>query len=131
MKRQVYSLLLLLGLLVPSISLVNAPPVSAVDVLGGFCASSAAKNTDACKEKAGAAKGNPVVHAISIAISILAFIIGIASVIVVIISGFRIVTSQGDPQSVAKARTAIIYALVGLVVALLAGAIVSLVLSNL
>jgi len=47
------------------------------------------------------------------------------TVIFVSISGFNFVTSGGDPQRVAKARNSIIYAIVGLIIALLAVAIIA------
>lgn len=53
---------------------------------------------------------------------------GIA-VLFVIIGGFRYVISNGKPQDMTKAKDTIIYALVGLVVALSAEAIVSFALS--
>jgi small-conductance mechanosensitive channel len=53
-------------------------------------------------------------------ISILAWIIGIVSVFMVIFGGFRFVTSGGDSNAVSSARSTIFYALIGLVVAVLA-----------
>ena len=53
---------------------------------------------------------------------------GIA-VLFVIIGGFRYVISNGNPQDMTKAKDTIIYALIGLVVALSAEAIVSFALS--
>jgi len=48
----------------------------------------------------------------------------------IVISGFRFIVGQGSPQETAKARNTIVYALVGLVVALTAEAIVALVLGK-
>jgi len=47
------------------------------------------------------------------------------TVIFVAISGFNFITSGGDPQRVAKARNSIIYAIIGLVITLLAVAIIT------
>ncbi len=49
----------------------------------------------------------------------------------IVAAGLRFITAQGNPQETAKARNTIIYALVGLAVALTAEAIVSLVLGKL
>lgn len=57
-------------------------------------------------------------------------IIGMLAVIMIIMGGINFVTSQGDTAKVAKARNTILYGVVGLVVALLAFAIVNFVLSN-
>lgn len=56
--------------------------------------------------------------------------VGVISVVVIIISGIMITTSAGDPGKVKKARSAIVYAIVGLVISLLAFAIVNFVLSS-
>jgi hypothetical protein len=63
-------------------------------------------------------------------INILSVIVGIAAVIMVILGGFRYVTSGGDSNSTKGARDTIIYALVGLVVVALAQAIVQFVLQE-
>lgn len=59
------------------------------------------------------------------------FALGIAAVAVIVLGGVTYVTSQGDPGKVKKGRDTIIYGLVGLVVALLAFAIVTFVLNAL
>ncbi len=64
-------------------------------------------------------------------IQILVYIVGIASVIMIIIGGFRYVLSHGDPGAVSTAKNSILYALVGLVVAILAQGIVAFVLKKL
>ncbi len=51
-------------------------------------------------------------------------VLGGIAVIMIIIGAIQFVTSQGDSQSVAKARQTIIYAFVGLVVAISAEVIV-------
>lgn len=54
-------------------------------------------------------------------------IIAAISLLFVVIGGMRYVFSQGDPQGVSKAKSTIIYALIGLVVALMAQGLVALV----
>lgn len=54
-------------------------------------------------------------------------IIGAVSVLFVAIGGMRYVFSQGDPQAVSKAKSTIVFALIGLVIAIVAQGIVSLV----
>ena len=62
--------------------------------------------------------------AIETTINILSWIVGVAAVIMIIISGFRFVTSGGDANATKSARSGIIYAVVGLIVVLLAQALV-------
>ncbi len=57
-------------------------------------------------------------------------VLGIVAVIMVIIGGFTYMTSQGDPGKTKKARDTILYGIIGLVIALLAFAIVNFVLAN-
>ena len=58
-------------------------------------------------------------------ISILFWIIGILAVIVIIYAGITFITAAGNPSKVAQAKTMIIYAVIGLAVAILAYAIVN------
>lgn len=53
------------------------------------------------------------------------------AVLFIVIGGFKYVQSQGDPQETAKARNTIIYAVVGLIVAILSASIVGFVLGGL
>lgn len=62
---------------------------------------------------------------------ILAFVVGVISVIVVIIAGMIMVTSNGDSSKIVKARQAIIYAAIGAIVAATAGPIIMFFLSRL
>ncbi len=64
------------------------------------------------------------------AINVVLGIVGVVAVAVIIIGGISFITSQGDTSKVAKARNTILYGVVGLVVALLAFAIVNFVLGS-
>ncbi len=61
-------------------------------------------------------------------INTLIFIIGATAVLMIVIGGLRYVLSGGDAAGVNNAKNTIIYSVVGLVVALLANAIVNFVL---
>ena len=63
-------------------------------------------------------------------LNILFMLIGSLSVIVIIVGGIMYVTSGGDQGAVTSAKNTILYAVVGLVVAILAYAIVNYVLSQ-
>lgn len=58
-------------------------------------------------------------------INILLFLIGAVAVIMIIIGGIRYVLSNGDSSQITGAKNTIMYAVIGLVVALLAYAIVN------
>lgn len=53
------------------------------------------------------------------------FIVGALAVVVIIVGGIMFVTSAGNQQSVTNAKNAVLYAVIGLVVAFLAYAIVN------
>lgn len=59
------------------------------------------------------------------------FIIGAVSVLMLVYGGIRYTISMGDPKNVEAAKNTILYAIVGIVVALLAYAIVNFVLGQL
>ena len=58
------------------------------------------------------------------------FIIGVLAVIVIIYSGFLFIVASGNPQTIQKAIRSIVYAVVGLVVAIMAYAIVGFVVNT-
>jgi multisubunit Na+/H+ antiporter MnhB subunit len=62
--------------------------------------------------------------------NVLLFIIGAISVIMLIIGGIRYVVSGGDSGAVTSAKNTILYAIVGIVVALLAYALVNFVIKS-
>ena len=62
---------------------------------------------------------------VEIAINAFLFIIGAVSVIMIIYGGFKYVTSAGESSAVASAKNTILYAVVGLVIAILAYTIAS------
>lgn len=57
-------------------------------------------------------------------------VIGIIAVIMVILGGFKLMTSTGDPGRVKKGKDTILYGIIGLVIALLAFAIVNFVING-
>jgi len=57
-------------------------------------------------------------------------IIGAMALLIIVISGFRYVLSAGDTQKTARARNGVIYALVGLAIAIVSDAIVTLVINK-
>ena len=68
--------------------------------------------------------GVTVAGGIEIVSNILLFLIGLAAVIMIIIGGIRYTTSNGDPSQTKAAKDTILYAVVGIVAALMAFAIV-------
>ena len=55
---------------------------------------------------------------------------GAIAVVIILLAGLRFITSQGSPEGTTKARNTILYALIGLVVCVLAFTIVNFVLDS-
>jgi type IV secretory pathway VirB2 component (pilin) len=79
--------------------------------------------------------GLPQSHASGVQIhNVLQIVLGILAalaVLMIVIAGLRFITAQGNPQETAKARGTIVYALIGLVLAMIAEGFVSFVLDKL
>lgn len=63
-------------------------------------------------------------------VNVLLFVIGAVAVIMIVIGGLRYVMSNGESSAITGAKNTILYAVIGLVVALLAYAIVNFVLGQ-
>jgi hypothetical protein len=109
-----------------------AVSVHAQTPVGGFASIDSSKQ-EVCqgagigKACNGASGLNGVVNSI---LNLLSVIVGVAAVIMIIISGFRYITSGGDASKVGGAKSALIYAIVGLVIVALAQVIVHFVLAK-
>jgi hypothetical protein len=62
-------------------------------------------------------------------INMLLFLLGAIAVVMIVIGGFRYTTSNGEASSIKSAKDTILYAVIGLVVAIMAYAIVNFVLT--
>ncbi len=125
MKRVLISLLMLVGLAVPTIA--QPALVGAVAPFDEAC-SGAGKETALCRGTDDRILGpNGILRQV---INILLTIVGIISVIVIIVGGIRYTTSYGDSGQIKLARETIIYAVIGLVVAIMSFALVNYVLAN-
>lgn len=67
---------------------------------------------------------------LNVVINVVLGVIGFVAVAMIIMGGISFTTSQGDAAKTTKARNTILYGVVGLVISLLAFAIVNFVLSN-
>lgn len=79
--------------------------------------------------KSGQQGGTTFDAGVQLVINLLLFVIGLISVIMIIIGGIRYTTSNGDSQQTKAAKDTILYAVVGLIIAIMAYAIVNWVVS--
>ena len=63
-------------------------------------------------------------------VNVLLYVLGAIAVIMIVIGGIRYTTSNGDASGITSAKNTILYSVVGLIVALLAYAIVNFVLTS-
>ena len=87
-------------------------------------------NNDSNNEDTTSSNPNQLTTIIKNVINILLFLIGLIAVLMIVIAGFRFVTSNGDSNTISSARNTILYAVIGIVVAVSAYAIVNFVLIN-
>jgi hypothetical protein len=57
-------------------------------------------------------------------------VIGVIAVFLIMLNGYKLIISNGDPQALGKARSTLIFAVVGLVVAVSADLIINLVIGR-
>lgn len=72
----------------------------------------------------GAGRVNTIIKTI---IDIFSLVVAVAAVIMIMVGGFRYITSNGDSGSITGAKNTILYAIIGLVIVAVAQAIVQLV----
>jgi len=113
-------IMLIIGVIF-GVGLLFAPSQAlAFDVWDDACTGVNA-DTALCKDRA----DDKLPEIIKTIVDVLLYILGIVSVFVIIIAGISYTVSGGDQNQVTKAKNTLMYAVVGLVVALLAYAIVN------
>ena len=83
-----------------------------------------------CTKLNNTANTNDLMGQANTIINVVIGVIGFVAVAFIIFGGFQYTTSAGDPGKVKKAKDTILYGIIGLIVAMLAYAIVNFVLSN-
>ena len=73
----------------------------------------------------GEMRGKSVDNTVGSIVNVLLWVVGILSVTLIVWSGFKYITSAGDTSKLASAKSTLIYAVVGLIIAILAYAIVT------
>lgn len=104
--------------------------VSADQIQTGVCngASLDLNSSAGCSTTtSGTSKINSIVTTV---INIFSIVVGVVAVIMIILGGFKYITSNGDSNNVSGAKNTIIYAIIGLVIVALAQFIVQFVLNK-
>lgn len=126
--------LFLTGLLTGSFLLLFPAAATAQSIY--FAADGATDaSCDALKEinpdgKGCGAGGEGVNNLLETVLNLLSIVAGVIAVIMIIVSGLKYVTSQGDAQGVSSAKKTLIYAIVGIIIVAFAQFIVKFVLQR-
>lgn len=105
------------------------PVVAATKPFDGACSVQGAGGSNVCKADGGDPLTGPNGTLTKVA-SALALVAGIVAVIFVIVGGIKYIFSGGDSSATSSAKNTILYALIGLVVAVLAREIIIFVLGK-
>lgn len=107
-----------LGLFASVSTVAVAPNASAINV---FDACRGNAKTEVCEAK----NNDQIDSLVQNIINLLLMAVGVIAVIMIIIGGIRYVLSAGDSSQITSAKNTVLYAVIGLVVAILAYAIVN------
>lgn len=102
---------------------VSAPQIVHADAKDDICAGIGAATGGNCTNE-----DNRITTTIKNIVNLLSVIVGIVAVIMIVIAGFKYITSAGDSSSIASAKNTLIYAIVGLVIVAMSQFIVQFVL---
>ena len=106
-------------------TMAMTPAMAATDICGD---TSIPSNL---QEAAGCNTTETIDSPIRTVINILLYVVGILAVVMIIVSGLKMTMSAGDAGAVQKAKNTLVYAIIGLAIAVLAYAIVNFVLKKL
>lgn len=117
----------LLGLSSLSLYRLNGT-ASAATAQDQICAGlGATDGGDGCSDSSGSTSLSDTVAA---AINIMSVVVGAIAVIMIVVGGLKYVSSQGDSSGVASAKNTIVYALVGIIIVVLAQVMVRFVITR-
>lgn len=123
-KTQLIISLIMIGF-VSVLSLMTTPVYAVVDPVGSACGATGGSSVICTGGSADGGKTE-----VQNIVNLLLYVLGVIAVIVIVIAGIRYATSGGDANAVKGAKDTILYAVVGLIVAILAYAIVNFVLGK-
>ena len=129
MKKRILAILTLVVMAALSV-VALAPKVSAY-----YTCSQGSKKGELVESKSECGGGEPaddqLMSTMNNILNVIIGIVGFITIIMIIVGGIMYATSSGDAGKAKKAKDTIVYGLIGLVVAILAFAIVNFVLGNL
>ena len=125
LKTPLIALTIMMGLTLTTSSIAFASPFSGST--GAVCNGAAINGTGQCS---GTTSQNSLNSILRTVLDILSFVVGFVAVLMIIISGFRIIVSGGDTNSFNSAKNGLLYAVIGIVIVAISQVIVQFVLTN-
>jgi hypothetical protein len=134
MKKAIATLMLALFMILPVVPLTYSS-ASAINLFGNTCDKYQNGNTPGgsrpkvCNDidKQRGSDENPIIRIIKTAVNIISLLAGAAAIITLVVGGIRLITSRGDSNAAASARSGIVAALIGVAIIALAQFLVNLV----
>lgn len=120
---KIFTKILTVGMLMIGLFGVFAPAVSAANGINICSGENGGDKSVYCQNRgSGETQVNGIIKTI---VEVLLMAVGAISIIMIVIGGILFALSSGDAQKAAKARSTILYAVVGLIVSVFASAIVN------
>jgi len=122
-------------------SVLLVPAMASANLIGNICQgvdqptsstgsiSLSGSDSGGCATDTGTGGGS-LTSILRLVINVLSIIVGFVAVIMIVVAGFRYITSGGESGKVSGAKNAIVYAVIGLVIVALAQVIVHFVLAK-
>lgn len=109
--------LVLISLSFLGLTILNSSNLLAANVFSSCSSNSKLSSTNICKSISNNnSTGNPINNIIDSILGVITYIAGILAVILILVSGYRFVTSGGNPNAITQARQTLMYALIGIIV---------------
>ena len=124
--RLIASFALLLGLAVAIPAVSNAQP----DIIDNLCAGANLEVNTNCST-GGSDATQQINRIVKLIINTLSLVVGLVAVTMIIIGGFRYITSGGGNEGVTGAKNTILYAIIGLIIVAMAQFMVRFILNRL
>lgn len=118
-KRMLFSMMATLGFALP-LAMPVVVHAADNDIIEGFC--TGVENEDVTDCAGGDTLNEQSL--IATVINFLSLVVGVVAVIMIIVGGFKYITSGGDSGNVTGAKNTILYALIGIIIVVLAQVII-------
>jgi hypothetical protein len=129
MRKIILSLILTISLALPLVASASAAPITTSTQCPGSTTSQG-QILEGVGETGSHCDSSGVSSLLSTIVGILSYVVGAVAILMVIVSGFKYITSGGDSAKVGNAKNTLIYAVIGVAVAALAQLMVHYVLSK-